>query len=520
MAPAPRGSCGVSALRIIGAITLADLRQRLRAPRTWVLMAVLAAASWWSFPPIEADYLTVSFADGARARYSSAWVGLVIASIYGALLSLAGFYIVRGTVVRDLETGVWQLLVATPMNRAGYVLAKWLSHMGVFALMLAAGVAVGIAAQVTHAEVPALDVIELLKPIVLVALPALALCATFAVWFDLVPWLRRTAGSVAYFFAWAFLMAGQVGRGGQAWPGDPQGMLVVEQALARHAGAPGEFGSGGLSVGTQSLQGAAPMLFDWVHWPVGLDVLAGRGFWLALAVVALLAAAPLLDRFAAHRAGARTRSTEGRDLRWLDIVLVPLQRTAWGALVNVELRLALRPRRRRWYLAMAAIFAAQAVAPDKGLVVAILAGWLACMDVFGRAILREHEARTGALVFTAVGMRQRLLAARMLVGVGLAWAATFPALLRLAVQQPEAAMAVAVAGASVALWGQALGALFRNARPFELALVTAAYVSAQGALVLNALVEPGQTLMGHAVALPAALAILVLAWRPLVARAH
>ena len=56
--------------------------------------------------------------------------------MYSTMLSLFGFYLVRGTVVRDFETGVWQLLVATPMHRAGYVFAKWLSHLGLFALLL------------------------------------------------------------------------------------------------------------------------------------------------------------------------------------------------------------------------------------------------------------------------------------------------------------------------------------------------------------------------------------------------
>ena len=93
----------MTALRIIAAIALADLRQRLRVPRTWVVLVALAIASWWSFPPIGADYLTVSIggAAGARAHYSSAWIGLVIAATQGAMLSLAGFYVVRGTVVRD-----------------------------------------------------------------------------------------------------------------------------------------------------------------------------------------------------------------------------------------------------------------------------------------------------------------------------------------------------------------------------------------------------------------------------------
>lgn len=91
-------------------------------------------------------------------------------------------------------------------------------------------------------------------------------------------------------------------------------------------------------------------------------------------------------------------------------------------------------------------------------------------------------------------MRHRLLAARVLVSVGMAWLVTLPALLRLGVQHPTAAVAVAVSGASFALWGLALGALFRKGRPFELVLVAAAYVSVQGALVLNALTDPMATL--------------------------
>lgn len=509
----------MTALRIIAAIALADLRQRLRAPRTWVVLVALAAASWWSFPPIEADYLTVSIggAAGARAHYSSAWIGMVLAAIQGAMLSLAGFYVVRGTLVRDLETGAWQLLVATPMNRAGYLVAKWCSHMAVFVLLLSGSVAVGIVAQQVRGEVPGLDLVELLKPVVLVALPALGLTATLAVWFDLVPWLRRTAGSVVFFFAWVFLLASQTGDNAGAWMGDPQGMLAVEQALAPVAVAMGGT-PGGLSVGVQVLDGARPMLFDWTHWNVGVDVLAARGFWVALAIVALLAAAPLLDRFAAYRGSKRALSTEGRDLRLLDTVLAPLRRTAFGALVAVEAGLALRPRRWRWFAAMAAVFGAQAFAPDKGLVAAILVGWLLCMDVFGRAVLREHETRTAALVFTAPGMRHRLLLARVAVGVGLAWLATLPALLRLAVQHPGAGLALLVAGASVALWGMALGAMFRNARPYELLLVGAAYASVQGALVLDVLQDPATTSTWHAMGLPLAAALLAMGWRPLVAR--
>jgi hypothetical protein len=109
-------------------------------------------------------------------------------------------------------------------------------------------------------------------------------------------------------------------------------------------------------------------------------------------------------------------------------------------------------------------------------------------------------------------MRTRLVVVRALVGIGLAWAVTLPALLRLAVLHPQAALATMLAGVSLALWGLACGALFRNGRLFELLVLMAAYASIQGAFVLNVLVAPIQTLRWHLLALPMALVVLALGW--------
>ncbi|MEO5624857.1 MAG: hypothetical protein ABIQ70_02470, partial [Dokdonella sp.] len=186
----------MEALRRFTAIVVADLRERSRSTRFWVVLGLVSLVTWWCFPGIETGRYTVGFNTDQRAAYSSAWVGLVLGLMYSTMLSLIGFYLVRGTLVRDFDTRVWQLLVATPMTRAGYLLAKWTSHMAVFALIMLFGLAIGAAAQWVRAEDHAFNLFELLKPVVVLALPSLALTAFFAVLFDLVPWLRRTAGNV------------------------------------------------------------------------------------------------------------------------------------------------------------------------------------------------------------------------------------------------------------------------------------------------------------------------------------
>ena len=514
---APWGAI-VNRLRAVAAVLVADLRQRLRTPRFWLLVAGLAALMWWCFPAADRDFLTVSVGDGMRGRYSSAWIGMVVALMYSTTLSLAGFYLVRGTLVRDIETRAWQLLVATTMSRAAYLLAKWLSHLVVFLLVMAAGLAVGLLVQWLRAEDLRIDLVELVKPVLVLTLPSLALTAACAVWFDLVPWLRRSAGNVLFFVLWVMLMTLGVSQADQRpdapmpFPGDPHGLLLAEHDLSRDWPAIDPGKELGLSIGTQALQDKPPVLLEWNRWTPDAGGLRARGFWSGLALVVLALAVPLLDRCAAHVGSPGKARGDGARLRWLEALLAPLQRSAFGALVAAEVRLVLRPRRAWWWLALLVALGVQAFAPDKAMVVAMIAAWMLALDAFARLVLREQETGTAALVFTAPDMRRCLLAVRAVVGIGLAWALVLPALLRLAWSHPQAALAAVAVGVSLAAWGLATGAVFRNGRVFELLALAAAYVSVQGALVLNVVIDPMTTLRWHLLTLPLALVVLTLGW--------
>ena len=101
---------------------------------------------------------------------------------------------------------------ATPMTRAGFLLAKWCSHMLVFAVLAGVGLAVGLVAQWIRAEDRGFDLIEAAKPILVLSLPGLAVTAAVAIWFDLIPWLRRTAGNVLFFILWLTALSGSMSR--------------------------------------------------------------------------------------------------------------------------------------------------------------------------------------------------------------------------------------------------------------------------------------------------------------------
>lgn len=513
-------------LQRFAAILVADLRERTRMTRFWLVLAAMMVAAWWCVPGPDASHAVLLLSGGARGAYSSAWVGMVLAMAFNLLLNLGGFYLVRGTLVRDIETRVWQLLVATPMTRAAYLLAKWASHMLVFAVIIVACLGVGLVAQWVRAEDRAIDLVELAKPVILLTLPGLAMTAAAAIWFDLLPPLRRTAGNVLFFVLWTLALA--LGVAGfeakspiarEGWVSDAGGLLVAGRDFHRvrveQTGTPQQYGFSLFSPKPK----AGLQRFEWRRWAVRPMDMLGRALWFLLGMGAVLLAAPWLDRAAARSGSAEGRPrTAGLRLRWIDAALRPVARTAFGALAVAELTACLRERRRWWWIALAIAFGLQAFGNPDVMHVGLLLGWLLPLDVLARGILREREHRTGALVFSSAGAASRLLAARFVVAELLLLGATLPGLVRLLAASPAAALAALVVTVSIASCGIACGALFRNARPFELALVVLVYVALQGAAVFDVSTAPGPTLAGHLLAIVLAWITIGLAW-PRLARA-
>jgi hypothetical protein len=513
-----------SSLRCTVAIAHADLLMRLRSPRFWIALGVLALATWSLFPGRDGWLAMAVVNSHYRGGYSSAWIGMVLALIDSTLLALAGFTVIRGTLVRDIDTRVWQLLVATDMTRRSYLFAKWCAHMIVLLLMALLSLAVGLVMQWLRAEDLRIDLIEATKPFLLIALPTLALTAAAAIWFDMLPPLRRTAGNILFFLAWVGAMAaGTLDR--PAWQNpnsaaafihDPTGTTVFLRELTRNA-APQlpqkAVESFCLLCGGKAAQNTER--FVWREWhPRAVDMMA-RAFWFAVALAAVAAAAPVLD-WAASRAGSSIEASgkripRNRPLRLLTRALEPLQGSLLGRVVSAELLLTLRQRRLLWWFALLVLYVLQCTATMQIAAVAACLAWTLSLDALANAALRDEQAGTGELVFTAPGAVWRVLAARAIGLIAMTLAATLPAIVRFAFAAPQTALALIVIGISLSLWGMACGVLLRNARAYEIAFCLLLYHALNGGAVLNASVDPLHTALWHAALLP--LPLLALLWR-------
>ena len=517
------------AWRIAAALFMADLRQRTRSLRFWIVALAVAIAGWWCLPPIGAGYMIVAVGDHHRGFYSSAWIGMVLAMM-SLLWGLIGFYLVRGTVQRDFDTRVWQLLGTTSMRRSAYLVAKWASHVAVMGGLVLATLVVGLVAQQVRAEDRHVDLWELVKPSLFIALPTLSVSAALAIWFDVIPLLRRTAGNIAFFFVWMMLLTtGAIGidhdrhahpsgdvQAVQPWTSDLPAMKVmqwtIDHQIAREV--PDVAAHDGFCIGCGGISAPA-VRFRWTAWEVSAGALWGRLLWLAAAFFGVLLAVPLLDWAAARAAVPATTSGQRapRSLRWLRALLRPLQGTAMGMLVAAEAFVVLRMRPLWWWAAWLPLWGVQLFGPRHAVALAMLGGWTLLLDVFSRTGLRDHEHRTVELAASAPGSRRRLLIARAVMLVGLAWIAAAPGLLHESFAHPAMTAPAVVLGASIALWGLAAGTLAHSSRPFELVFLVVAYATSQGLPWLDAGARGNGVALAHLAGIVIAATVLRLSLR-------
>jgi len=420
-----------------------------------------------------------------RGVVNSAWLGTLMALSATTFVSLAGFYMVKNAVAFDRETGVGQILAATRVSTGAYLLAKWLSN---FAVLSAIVLTLAVAAVVLHfvqADAVRLDLSALLAPLALLALPAMAVVAGFAVLFETVPGLSGGTGNFAYFFVWSAALAAPLIA--KARWADWGGIMFVETSLAAavHAHAPGAVA--GISFrGGPARDLSHLTLIDWagIEWtPVAI---AMRLSWIAVSALVVLGASTWFDRFDTVSAGEALRKKPlhpAKTRRWSRFAgvlpslsdpvwallgrLIPA-RTRLGAMVVAELRLALSGVNRWWTLAAAGLWLASLAAPMATARYAHVAAWLWPLLLWSNMGVRESLHRTGPLIFSCPRSLQRQFVALWLSGVLIAAATGSGLAARFVLEGDAMSLAAWVVGAlfvpSLAL---ALGVWTGSSRAFE-----------------------------------------------------
>ncbi|MFE7588035.1 hypothetical protein ACFU6K_01450 [Kitasatospora sp. NPDC057512] len=285
-------------------LAVGDFRDRVRRPVYAVTLLAAVGLGYLAVPDAGGRW-TIMDVGGHRGIYNSAYVGAVTALAGALWLTFGGFYVVRSGIARDEASGVGQVLAATPLRNAHYLLAKFLSNLLVLASMVGVLSVTALLMQLARGEDRSVDPIALVEPFLLLALPLMALTAAAALLFETVPLLRGGFGNVVW-----FVLAMVLALGGQSASAPLDGLGVHQ--VARSMGAALEarhesVGDGGFSLGLTQVD--KPLgTFLWEGFDPSSGFVLGRLALVLLATVLALLPALWFGRFDPARASGGASS--------------------------------------------------------------------------------------------------------------------------------------------------------------------------------------------------------------------
>lgn len=396
-----------------------------------------------------------------RGEYNSAWVGAMMSLIATFFLGWFGFYLVKGSVARDRETGVGQIMATTPLTRPLYLLGKWLSNFAVLAAMLVVLVLAGLVIQFMQGESMQVNLPAFLAPFFFIALPLLALVAAAAVLFESIPFLQGGFGNIVYFFAFImFLPLFLENSTLSQYPAyEPMGLGLLSSEMGRALTAIHPDYDGSFSLGSSGQEITDTFTWEGVQWTPA--TLFARFTLIVLAVAFTFFAALFFDRFDPSRAKPRRMKKSAADAtpapaaasQALPAVhLTPLNRAAsrfsFFSVLSAESKLLLKGQRWWWYAIAGGLIAASVVnssAVTRQYVLPIAWVW----HILLVSSLGNREARDNVqqLTFSSASPLWRQLPAQWLAGLIVTLLMGAGALVRFAIDGDAAGLLALFSGA-------------------------------------------------------------------------
>jgi hypothetical protein len=464
----------------------------LERTRRYSFLLMLGVVIWLGYASAT-GIITLTVSPNYVGETNSAWVGALMTMTAGLFLAWIGFYLVGGSVARDYDTRVGQILATTPLTRPMYTLGKWLSNFAVLAAMVLILMVAGLLMILLIGRAP-LEPWALISPLLFQALPLMALVAAVAVLFDTVGWLRGGLGSALYFFLFLFLLMPAM-----FMPYSPVldftgtrlvGDSIVEAALGtRPAMAATGFGFGYANPNPSWFR------FDGIEWTA--ELVLWRLLFVLIAVGLVLLAAACFDRFNTARpvrarrpsAKAATHAPAAATAAQPPSCLTPLTGNLgvrFGALYRAECKLLVKGHRWWWYLVVLGLLIAQLTVPLEHVPTLLVVTWLWLILPLNGLGNREFQQRTNEMVFSAPRPALNQLPALWLAAVSLLALAGSGALVRYALQgRPDQVLAWVSGVLFIPGLAAFLATLTNSRRLFEVVYVVWMYLILNGTRSLD-----------------------------------
>ena len=396
-----------------------------------------------------------------RGEFNSAWVGAMMSLIATFFIGWFGFFLVKGSVARDRETGVGQIMATTPLTRPLYLIGKWLSNFAVLMSMVTVLALGAVVIQFLQGENTQINLFAFLSPFVFIVMPLMALVAAVAVLFESVSFLQGGFGNIVYFFAFiSFIPLFMENPMLSQYPAfEPTGLGILASDMGKAVTAiypeyDGDFTLGGGFV-------TATRVFTWngIQWTP--ELIVARFSLFALSILLIFFAALFFDRFDPSRSKPkRIKSNASPSAPEIDSTsqavstphLTPLNkasnRFSFFNVLLAELKLLLKGQSWWWYVVMAGIIIACLVNPSVAVrEYALPIAWVWPILIWSAIGNREIHNNVQQMTFSSASPLLRQLPAQWLAGFIVTLLISIGAIIRFTVDGDMVGLLALISGA-------------------------------------------------------------------------
>ncbi len=512
-------------MRTLWSLAYADVLERTRR---YSFLAMLAGTFYLVYALAHGDLILML--NTWTGVMNAAWVGGMVSSTALIVITFFGFYLVKNTIERDTRTGVGQIIAATPVTGAMYLLGKWVSNGIVLSALVALLACSSVVILLLAPGSGSVQVAPLLVPFILLVIPAMATVAALAVIFEVIPWLRGGAGNVIYFFVWSGILIVPF-MTGSAWL-DWSGLVIISHSMGEAVRAVDPSYTMGFSLTVGGAMAAHPQRFLWegIVWTPVLVML--RVTWMIIPALGVALSAMLFHRFDPSRERVSVTTKERAEPKTAgegEIVLFAVQRTG-----GQHLSFAAAPTSRRWslihHLQMALVttvkgwpwwwYAGAGVCVIGGIVSPVSdarqywlpVAWIWPLLVWSGVSTRDITHRTEELMFCSPGPAGRQVTVMLLSGLIVSVLTGSGVLVNILVHADWHGLSGWCAGALVIpAFATASGLVTRAAKPFEVGYLLLWYLGALHPRELPALDLLGATNASVTAGMPAVYAVIAIA---------
>ncbi|MFD2176213.1 hypothetical protein [Veronia pacifica] len=234
-------------------VTMLDVKQRLHAHSVWIAILLTVTLTCFLFPGEKAGYRVIDIND-YRGTYNSAWMGTSLALVGSYLLSIFGYYWLNGSVDRDRQSKMLELIHTTGQSPRRYLLVRWTGHVILLSLLAITSMVTAGILQCFLSPESAIMFADYAVPFFLLVLPSILLTSAFILLFDMWQKPGSTAKNWLYFLSWSVITsAGLLGFSAHT---------LVTSGMESDFAHLGMTGTGSISIGFTPLENAQQI----VNW--------------------------------------------------------------------------------------------------------------------------------------------------------------------------------------------------------------------------------------------------------------